>query len=318
MPEDINSSFWSNEAFNGEIIRKYSTKEGVNPKDFEIQIWAYDTLNILKEHSDLDLFFKGGTSVQTLLPRDFQRFSIDLDFNIETENRTKEFILTKFRELNEKLEREDLLVPVSETKYKTKSSENLIYGKFYPLYFDIFSGTITFVRVVMTKVMSRKTKIYYYDELIKKELLEGFFNFIKVQINIKHRTPALMSEDRDIDLKIRKYPEYKKELKFKCLSPGDLFADKLMAFQDRAAFKDLYDLGMMRKIMTDHDINICKQKIKLIRGDKKIIQDVVEKIELALKDQVYLDHIYSLPRGVRSLIRDRMFYTELIDVLEGF
>jgi len=99
MPEDINSLFWSNEAFNGEIIRRYSTKEGVNPKDFEIQIWAYDTLNILKEHSDLDLFFKGGTSVQTLLPWEFQRYSIDLDFNIETENRTKEFILHKFREL---------------------------------------------------------------------------------------------------------------------------------------------------------------------------------------------------------------------------
>ncbi|NQE53064.1 hypothetical protein C5S29_05685 [ANME-1 cluster archaeon GoMg3.2] len=111
MSEDINSLFWSKEIFNGAKIREYAKKEGVNPMDFEIQIWVYDTLKVLKEFSDLDLLFKGGTCIQSLLPLDFQRFSIDLDFNIETRYRTPEFILTKFRELNDKLENEDLLVP---------------------------------------------------------------------------------------------------------------------------------------------------------------------------------------------------------------
>lgn len=72
------------------------------------------------------------------------KISIDLDFNIETENRTKEFILTKFRELNEKLEREDLLVPASETKYKTKSSENLIYQSFFTEYSTTTTTITTF------------------------------------------------------------------------------------------------------------------------------------------------------------------------------
>jgi len=51
-------------------------------------------------------------------------------------------------------------------------------------------------------------------------------------------------------------------LQFKCLSVGDLFADKLMAFKDRKAFKDLYDLGMMVKTNKDLDIETCKQKNK--------------------------------------------------------
>ncbi len=84
MLDDISSLFWGKEAFNGAKIRDYSKREGVNPRDFEKQIWEYDTLFVLKEFSDLDLFFKGGTCVQFLLPLNFQRFSVDLDFNIET------------------------------------------------------------------------------------------------------------------------------------------------------------------------------------------------------------------------------------------
>lgn len=57
MLGDINSLFWSEEVFNGAKIREYAKREGVNPIHFEIQIWEYDTLNILKEFSDLDLFF---------------------------------------------------------------------------------------------------------------------------------------------------------------------------------------------------------------------------------------------------------------------
>lgn len=57
MLGDISSLFWSEEVFNGAKIREYAKREGVNPIHFEIQIWEYDTLNILKEFSDLDLFF---------------------------------------------------------------------------------------------------------------------------------------------------------------------------------------------------------------------------------------------------------------------
>ena len=317
MLGDINSLFWSEEVFNGAKIREYAKREGVNPIHFEIQIWEYDTLNILKEFSDLDLFFKGGTCVQSLLPFDYQRFSIDLDFNIETKYRTNEFILSKFSELNEKLKEEDLLIPASETKYKERSSENLIYGKFYSLYSDEFSGTVTFARVLMTKVVSRSMKLFYKDNLINRELLEGVFNHILVQVNIKHQPPALKWGFGNIRLKIHNYDEYKKELQFKCVSPGDLFADKLIAFRNRKEFKDLYDLGMMVKIIKDLDIETCKQKINQIFGDTAMIQDVVKAIEFSLKNKEYSRYMPALPKEVAPLIRDRMFYTKLIDVIEG-
>ena len=72
MLGDISSLFWGEEVFNGAKMRDYSKGEGVNPRDFEKQIWEYDTLNILKEFSDLDLFFKGGTCVQSLLPLNYE------------------------------------------------------------------------------------------------------------------------------------------------------------------------------------------------------------------------------------------------------
>ena len=317
MLGDISSLFWGKEVFNGAKIRDYSKGEGVSPRDFEKQIWEYDTLNILREFSDLDLFFKGGTCVQSLLPFDYQRFSIDLDFNIETKYRTNEFILSKFGELNERLEKEDLSTPASVTKYKKKSSDDLVYGNFYPRDYDEISGTLTFIRIFMTKIGSRIMKFVYMDDLRQKKYLRGVFNHILVQVNIKHQPPALKWELKDITLKIQKYPEYKKGLQFKCLSVGDLFADKLMAFRNRKAFKDLYDLGMMVKTNKDLDIEICKQKINQIFGDTAMIQDVVKAIEFSLKNKEYSKHIHSLPKEVVPLIRDRMFYTKLIDVIEG-
>lgn len=317
MLGDISSLFWGKEVFNGATIRDYSKREGVNPLDFEKQIWEYDTLFVLKEFSYLDLFFKGGTCVQSLLPLNFQRFSVDLDFNIETNDRTNEFILSKFRELNKKLAEKNLLIPASETKYKKRGSETLVYGKFYPRYSDEISGTVTFARVFMSKVESRNMRLAYRDDLVKKNILSGVFNHVLVQVNIKHQPPALKWGLEDIKLRIHKYPEYEKELQFKCLSMGDLFADKLMAFRNRKEFKDLYDLGMMVKIIMDLDIETCKQKINRIFGDKTMVQDVVKAIGVSLKNKEYSRYMHALPKEVAPLIRDRMFYTKLIDVIEG-
>jgi len=178
--------------------------------------------------------------------------------------------------LNKKLNENNLLIHASDTKHRGRSSENLIYGKFYPLYFDDISGTVTFARVFISKVAARNLKLVYRSDLIKKEQLSGIFNHILVQINIKHKIPALNWSMRDIRLKIYKYPEYKKELKFNCMSPGDLFADKLLAYGNRKEFKDLYDLGMMIKIINDSDIEICRSKINRIFGDKISIPGVVK------------------------------------------
>jgi len=317
MSGDINLLFWIKEVFNGAKIREYSKKEGVSPTDFEKQIWAYDTLFILKEFSGMNLFFKGGTCIQSLLPFNLQRFSIDLDFNIETEQQTAEFLLNCFNELNDKLERKNLLTPASGTKYKGRSSGNLIYGKLYPLYSDEISGTITFARVFMSRTAARNMKLVYRDDLTRKNHLDGIYNHILVQVNIKHKPPALKWETRDIKLKISKYPEYKKEMKFKCLSLGDLFADKLIAFRNRKEFKDLYDLGMMTKIIQDPDIKVCGEKISRLFGDKTLIPDVVKSIETSLKNKEYGKYLHALPREAVPLIQDRMFYTELINIIKG-
>jgi len=317
MSEDINSLFWIKEAFNGAKIREYSKKEGVSPRDFEKQIWAYDTLFILKEFSCMDLFFKGGTCIQSILPFNFQRFSIDLDFNIETEYRTAEFLLKCFDKLNNKLEKKNLLIPAFRTKHKSRSSGNLIYGKFYPLYSDEISGTVTFARVFMSRIAARNMKLVYRDDLTRKNHLDGIYNHILVQVNIKHKPPALKWDIRDIKLKISKYLEYRKEMKFKCLSLGDLFADKLIAFRNRKEFKDLYDLGMMTKIIQDPDIKVCGEKITRLLGDKTLIPDVVKSIEISLKNKEYGKYMHALPREAVPLIRDRMFYTRLIDIIEG-
>jgi len=317
MSEDINSLFWIKEAFNGAKIREYSKEEGVNPRDFEKQIWAYDTLFILKEFSGMDLFFKGGTCIQSLLPFNFQRFSIDLDFNIKTEHRTAEFLLKCFNELNNKLEKENLLTPAAITKHESRSSGNVIYEKFYPLYSDEISGTVTFARVFMSKTAARNTKLVYRDDLTRKNHLDGIYNHILVQVNIKHEPPALKWEIRDIKLKIGKYLEYKKEMKFKCLSLGDLFADKLIAFRNRKAFKDLYDLGMMTKIIHERDIEVCSEKINSLPGNETLIPDVVKLVETSLKNKEYEKYLRALPREAVPLIRDRIFYTRLIEVIEG-
>ena len=78
----------------------------------------------------------------------------------------------------------------------------------------------------------------------------------------------------------------------------------------------MYDLGMITKIIADSDIAICKQKINYVFGGNKMIRDVAEAIELSLNSKEYSGYMHGLPREVAPIIRDRMFYTGLIDVIE--
>jgi len=79
------------------------------------------------------------------------------------------------------------------------------------------------------------------------------------------------------------------------------FADKLIAYRNRREFRDLYDLGMMAKIIAGSDIAICKQKINYVLGDNKIILDVAEAIELSLNSKEYSGYMHGLPREVAPL-----------------
>ena len=317
MLKDINSSFWDTTVFNGAKIKEYSNTEGVNPIDFEKQIWVYDTLHVLKEDSDLDLFFKGGSCVQSLIPLNYQRFSVDIDFNIACADRTKEFVLSKFGRLNNELFGKGLLIPAYDTKHKDRCTENLVYGRFYPKGYDEYTGTITFLRPFLSKVDGTCKTFSYSDDLTTINKLSGVFNHIKVQVNIKHTLPAIKAELRLLKLKISKYSEYQKDLYFKCLSIGDLFADKLIAFEDRKAFKDLYDLGMLVKIIKDSDIEICRKKIIILSKNGNLIRESVKAIHGYIRERAYQKYIHTLPIEVREIIVDRMFYSRLINFLDG-
>jgi len=48
-----------------------------------------------------------------------------------------------------------------------------------------------------------------------------------------------------------------------------------------------------------------------------MIQDVVKAIEFSLKNKEYSRYMPALPKEVAPSIMDRMFYTKLIDVIEG-
>ena len=318
MLRDINSSFWNITAFNGEKIREYSITEAVSPIDFEKQIWVYDTLHVLKEYSDLDLFFKGGTCIQSFIPLNYQRFSVDIDFNIACADRTKDFILSKFDKLNNELREQGLLIPAYDTKHKERSTENLVYCQFYPKEYDEYTGTITFFRPFLSKVDGTRKTFSYSNDLISKHNLSGVFNHLQVQVNLKHTLPAMKAELRVVRLRISKYSEFRKDLYFKCLSIGDLFADKLIAFKDRKTFKGLYDLGMLIQIIKDHDVEICREKIKRLSKNGNLIRESVRAIKDSIGERAYERYIHTLPREVRTIIIDLMFYSRLINFLEKF
>ena len=73
----------------------------------------------------------------------------------------------------------------------------------------------------------------------------------------------------------------------------------------------------MVKTIKDLDIETSKQKINQIFGDTAMIQDVVKGIEFSLKNKEYSRYMHALPKEVAPSIMDRMFYTKLIDVIEG-
>ncbi len=59
------------------------------------------------------------------------------------------------------------------------------------------------------------------------------------------------------------------------------------------------------------------KKINHVFGDKGIIPEVVKGIEVSLKNKEYSRYMPALPKEVAPSIMDRMFYTKLIDVIEG-
>ena len=308
MPEDI-STFWNEEAFNGQKIREYSKKEGVNPRDFEKEIWEYDTLYLFTQYPKLDLYLRGGTCVQSYLPYNYQRFSVDLDFNIRIKERDPESVSDSIQKLNEILTSKGLIKGVS---------KDIEHGKFYPLHYDKNTGTLSFARVFQSRTTSRRIKLVYAKDLKNKKMLKGIFNHILIQINVKHELYALEWSKDEIKLRIQRYSEYQKELKFKRLSIGDLLADKIIALSNREEFKDLYDLSMLTDILTEKDLDVCDRKLDkiLMKGKPEMVSKCKKVVEESLENKIHLRYIHTLPRSVVPVVSDRIFYARLLDILE--
>jgi hypothetical protein len=60
-----------------------------------------------------------------------------------------------------------------------------------------------------------------------------------------------------------------------------------------------------------------KKKIDSIFGDRKMIADVVSAIKQSLDGKEYLKHLHGLPKEVAPIIKDRMFYTKLMGIVEA-
>lgn len=97
------------------------------------------------------------------------------------------------------------------------------------------------------------------------------------------------------------------------VNPRD-YEKQIWEYDTLFVLKEFSDLV---KIIMDLDIETCKQNISQIFGDKTMIPDVVKAIEGSLKNKEYSRYMHALPKEVAPLIRDRMFYTKLLDVIAG-
>jgi len=123
--------------------------------------------------------------------------------------------------------------PIINQRFSADLDFNANYGTFYFDYKDAQSGTITFTRIVPTKLNLKQTLRVLSNAKIRAQI-------VKIQINIKHhQMPACKVIKQSIKTYLESQIRPKKVLEFLCLSPSDIFADKLLA----SAKSDKLELG---------------------------------------------------------------------------
>lgn len=203
----------------------------MNPRDAYVTLLHLDTLDAL---SDLDfLVFKGGTCVQTYLSPNYQRVSVDLDYN--SRHAHPSTIEGALSDLNAKLEKDG----------RAATIHGLDYGKLLPTGYDQHTGTVGFARYLPTP----------FDELASRDGVEFQARMLRVQVNVKHHEfPALDPQRRAVAFFTHPALKPKRAVETECASAADLTADKILTITKnvggfgRERIKDFYDLFALRRV----------------------------------------------------------------------
>jgi hypothetical protein len=280
---------WKRKQIIQEKIRSIQKDTGIPARSIEIMFWHYDTLSLLSKTDSL--IFKGGTCVQSWLPYDFQRASVDLDFNSKAGNPNS--IQVIINRLNDVARDEERIVTI----------RGIEFGSIEFRYMDDQTKTMTFVR----KMPSR------FDEMIRVDgdSIQGIEQ--RIQINFKNAwLPSIKSVRSEPDFVILVYekPQFKTEVIHSSIE--DLIADKILATCNvhgfgRERFKDVYDLGMIFDLKRDNEL--IMRKLSLIANKKGV--DPLSFIEGSVETISRISDRSQEARGFASMVgkggRERIF-----------
>ena len=200
------------------------------------------------------LVFKGGTAVQHYLSPKLQRGSVDLDFNTSIGHPSA--IVRAIEDVNLQLEQNNNVIDI----------EGITFGKFMFEQDDSRSGTVTFVRILPTKL----------NEFIKMEQKSIQAKKTKIQINYKHSwLPAIEIKESALNLFPSKFLLAKNNVIVPCASPGDLICDKILTLTQvkdfgRERLKDVYDLINLLHVKETGKYTIANKKLEAITRSEGI------------------------------------------------
>lgn len=231
---------WERAQITQDSLRHIQQATGVPSRLIETIFYQVDTLDAL---SELDwLVFKGGTCVQSHLPYQKQRASVDLDLNSRIGNPNA--IEHQIDSCNEQLRKLG----------RTTIIQNIEFGTLAYQGTDEHSGTLNYIRRVPSK----------FGEFEKAggNLIQS--KSLRVQINYKHSwLPCVRPIEKMFEPFILGYQTPKTTTQFVHSSPEDMFVDKILTTSNigdfgRERYKDVYDLYQLSSIITDHDIILKK------------------------------------------------------------
>lgn len=255
---------WKPEQITQEVFREIQKKMGVPARSIEIIFWQMDILEMLSDSNWL--IFKGGTCIQSYLPYDLQRASVDLDFNSKQQNPNS--ILQEIDMINEKLKRTGRTVII----------EDVVFGNMVFIYNDTRSGTLNFVRRMPSK---------FGEFEITPDGGKVQSKNVRIQINYRHSwLPCIRSVKKEFNPFILRYQKPDTTVEVCHSSPEDILVDKILATSNigpfgRERYKDVYDLLMLSDL--EMDDGLVMEKLKLISKDaglttRSVLQASIETI----------------------------------------
>lgn len=259
-------------------LSNFSTSIGISTRYLEHMLWQLDTLYVLSRCSE-DLVWKGGTCVQSYLPPNYQRYSIDLDFNVKLE---KNNVFKLIEKINNKI--------MNENKYK--DIEEVRFGTFIYQRSDEIIGSITFFRLVPVK---HSGETFYKSQSQIKVI--GAIP-VRIQINYKLSKDLGCIAFNTIQKKpqLAPYRFLYKEFEFPHESIEDLLADKIVTMAEipdrhrgRLRLKDSYDIIALILTQQKIDRSTILRKLEIYseawKTTKNIILDATKSAFEQIRDR---------------------------------